>query len=127
MAERSLQEPTILLLTALADAPKHGYALMQEVETISSGRVRLRTGTLYGALDRLLQQGLIRIDSEEVVEGRMRRTYALSDPGRQVLETEIERLQATADEARRRLTAGRARAQTRTQTGSRGRAQEAGA
>ncbi|MEY9934630.1 DNA-binding PadR family transcriptional regulator [Catenulispora sp. GP43] len=110
MSERSLQEPTILLLTALADAPKHGYALMQEVDTISSGRVRLRTGTLYGALDRLLQQGLIRIDSEEVVDGRMRRTYALSDNGREVLEAEAERLQATAEEARRRLSAGRQRA-----------------
>jgi DNA-binding PadR family transcriptional regulator len=119
MTERSLQEPTLLLLTALADAPKHGYALMQEVETISQGRVRLRTGTLYGALDRLLQQGLISIDTEEVVDGRMRRTYALSDPGREVLETEVERLQATADEARRRLATGR--------TGSRVRTQEAGA
>jgi DNA-binding PadR family transcriptional regulator len=111
MAERSLQEPTILLLTALADAPKHGYALMQEIDTISSGRVRMRTGTLYGALDRLLQQGLIRIDAEEVVDGRMRRTYALADAGREVLRVEAERLQATADEARRRLAAGRARTQ----------------
>ena len=109
MPERSLQEPTLLILTALADAPKHGYALMQEVDTISSGRVRLRTGTLYGALDRLLQQGLIRIDTEEVVGGRMRRTYALADPGREALEAEAERLQATAEEARRRLAAGRAR------------------
>jgi DNA-binding PadR family transcriptional regulator len=117
MAERTLQEPTILLLTALADAPKHGYALMQEVDTISSGRVRLRTGTLYGALDRLLQQGLIRIDSEEIVDGRMRRTYALSDAGREVLAAEAERLRATADEARRRLRAGQ----------KRGRIQEAGA
>lgn len=103
MTARPLQEPTVLLLTALADAPKHGYALMQEVEAISGGRVRLRTGTLYGALDRLLQQGLIAIDSEEIVDGRMRRTYALSEPGREVLETEAERMRATADEARRRL------------------------
>lgn len=111
MTERRLQEPTVLLLTALADSPKHGYALMQEVETISSGRVRLRTGTLYGALDRLLQQGLILIESEEVVEGRMRRTYALSDAGREVLAAEAEVLRATAEEARRRLAAGRPRIQ----------------
>jgi DNA-binding PadR family transcriptional regulator len=109
MTERALQEPTVLLLTALADAPKHGYALMQEVEAISGGRVRLRTGTLYGALDRLLQQGLIAVDSEEVVEGRNRRAYALSEAGREVLAAEAERLRATADEARRRLEAGRAR------------------
>jgi DNA-binding PadR family transcriptional regulator len=111
MTERSLQEPTVLLLTALADAPKHGYALMQEVEAMSAGRVRLRTGTLYGALDRLLHQGLISVDSEEVVDGRMRRTYALSEAGREVLAAEAERLRATADEAGRRLAAGRARVQ----------------
>jgi DNA-binding PadR family transcriptional regulator len=111
MTERRLQEPTVLLLTALADSPKHGYSLMQEVETMSGGRVRLRTGTLYGALDRLLQQGLIRIDSEEVVDGRMRRTYALSDSGREVLGAEAEWLQATADEARRRLASGQRRVQ----------------
>jgi DNA-binding PadR family transcriptional regulator len=110
MTDRPLQEPTLLLLTALADTPKHGYALMQEVATISSCRVRLRTGTLYGALDRLLQQGLIHIDSEDVIDGRMRRTYALSDIGRQVLATEVERLQTTAEEAQRRLAIGRTRA-----------------
>jgi len=109
MTERRLQEPTVLLLTALADSPKHGYALMQEVATMSSGRVRLRTGTLYGALDRLLQQGLIRVDSEEVVEGRMRRTYALSEAGREVLQAEAGLLRAAADEAWRRLAAGRPR------------------
>ncbi|GAA1937417.1 PadR family transcriptional regulator [Kitasatospora viridis] len=106
MVERSLQEPTLLLLTALADAPRHGYALIQEVAAISDGRVRLRTGTLYGALERLLGQGLIRVASEEVVDGRARRTYALTDPGREVLAAEAERLQAVAVEAKRRLTAG---------------------
>ncbi|WP_194898781.1 PadR family transcriptional regulator [Catenulispora pinisilvae] len=115
MTERRLQEPTVLLLTALADSPKHGYALMQEVEAISAGRVRLRTGTLYGALDRLLQQGLICINSEEVVDGRMRRTYALSDSGREVLAAEAEQMRATADEARRRLAVGPLRPRPHTQ------------
>lgn len=107
MTERSLQEPTLLLLTALADAPRHGYALIQEIAAISDGRVKMRTGTLYGALDRLLGQGLIRIDSEEVVDGRARRTYALSDAGREVLAAEAERLRAVAAEASRRLSVAR--------------------
>ncbi|MCP2307080.1 PadR family transcriptional regulator [Kitasatospora paracochleata] len=103
MTERSMQEPTLLLLTALADAPRHGYALILEIAAISGGRVRMRTGTLYGALDRLLQQGLVEVESEEVVDGRARRTYALSDSGREVLAAEAERLRTVASEAERRL------------------------
>lgn len=98
-----MQEPTLLLLTALADAPRHGYALIQEIDAISDGRVRMRTGTLYGALDRLLQQGLIEVAAEEIVDGRARRSYALTDAGRDALTTEAERLRAVASEAERRL------------------------
>ncbi|MCX4747349.1 PadR family transcriptional regulator [Kitasatospora sp. NBC_01287] len=98
-----MQEPTLLLLTALADAPRHGYALIQEIATISGGRVAMRTGTLYTALDRLLDQGLIRVESDQVVDGRARRTYALSDVGRTVLAEEAERLRVVAAEAERRL------------------------
>ncbi|MER6301963.1 PadR family transcriptional regulator [Kitasatospora sp. NPDC001539] len=103
MTERSMQEPTLLLLTALADAPRHGYALIQEISAISDGRVKMRTGTLYGALDRLLGQGLIEVAAEEVVDGRARRTYALTDTGRGALAAEAERLRAVATEAERRL------------------------
>ncbi|MEE1789118.1 PadR family transcriptional regulator [Streptomyces sp. SP17BM10] len=103
MTERSMQEPTLLLLTALADAPRHGYALIQEISEISDGRVKMRTGTLYGALDRLLQQGLIEVAAEEIVDGRARRTYALTGSGRTALATEAERLRTVAAEAERRL------------------------
>ncbi|WP_354637709.1 PadR family transcriptional regulator [Kitasatospora camelliae] len=103
MTERAMQESTLLLLTALADAPRHGYALISEIDAISGGRVRMRTGTLYGALDRLLQQALIEVAAEEVVDGRARRTYALTGAGREVLAAEAERLRAVAVEAQRRL------------------------
>ncbi|MFB6891049.1 PadR family transcriptional regulator [Kitasatospora sp. NPDC056327] len=107
MTERAMQEPTLLLLTALADAPRHGYALIQEIDAISDGRVKMRTGTLYGALDRLLQQGLIEVAAEEVVDGRARRTYALTEDGRGALTVEAERLRSVALEAERRLAAVR--------------------
>ncbi|MBP0454500.1 MULTISPECIES: PadR family transcriptional regulator [unclassified Kitasatospora] len=107
MGNRQLQEPTRLVLTALADAPRHGYAIVQEVLAISGGRTKLLTGTLYTALDRLLQQGLIRIDHEEVVGGRLRRTFALTEDGRGVLAEETERLRAGVVEAERRLALGR--------------------
>ncbi|WP_104815905.1 PadR family transcriptional regulator [Kitasatospora sp. MMS16-BH015] len=109
MTERPMQEPTLLLLTALADAPRHGYALLQEVSAISGGRVKMRTGTLYGALDRLLGQGLIEVVGEEIVDGRARRTYALTRPGRETLTAEAERLRTVAAEAERRLSMPRLR------------------
>ncbi|KQV24165.1 MULTISPECIES: PadR family transcriptional regulator [unclassified Kitasatospora] len=109
MTERSMQEPTLLLLTALADAPRHGYALIQEIAEISDGRVKMRTGTLYGALDRLLGQGLIAVEREEIVDGRARRTYALTEPGRAALTAETVRLRAVLAEADRRLTVVRPR------------------
>ena len=51
-----VQEPTFLILTALAAAPRHGYGVIQAVAALSGGDVKLRPGTLYGALDRLSEQ-----------------------------------------------------------------------
>lgn len=87
-----MQEPTFLILTALAAHPLHGYGIIQSVLELSSGDVKLRPGTLYGALDRLAEQGLIEVDHEEAVDGRLRRYYRLSDSGAAVLQTQIKRL-----------------------------------
>ncbi|MFI6849363.1 PadR family transcriptional regulator [Kitasatospora sp. NBC_00085] len=101
--KRSMQEPTFLLLTALADQPRHGYALGEEVTAISEGQVRLGAGSLYGTLDRLLSEGLIRIEREETVDGRPRRVFALTEEGAQALRVESERLRTALREADRRL------------------------
>jgi DNA-binding PadR family transcriptional regulator len=98
-----LQEPTFLILAALAEQPMHGYGVIQEVAGLSAGRVNLRPGTLYGALDRLVEQGLVDTDREEVVDGRLRRYYRLSDDGAAVLEAEAERLASNAKAAVQRL------------------------
>ena len=98
-----LQEPTFLILTALAEKPLHGYGVVQEVEQLSAGRVRLRAGTLYGALDRLVAQGLVAADGEEVVDGRLRRYYRLTETGHTTLAEEAERLARHAEAAIRRL------------------------
>jgi DNA-binding PadR family transcriptional regulator len=98
-----LQEPTFLILTALAEEPRHGYGVIQEVAQLSGGRVTLRPGTLYGALDRLVEQGLVAADREEVVDGRLRRYYRLSDEGAAMLATEAQRLASNADAAVARL------------------------
>ncbi|MFE2283822.1 PadR family transcriptional regulator [Streptomyces sp. NPDC059443] len=106
MNDQALREPTLLILTAIADAPRHGYAIAQEVEKISEGRMKMRTGTLYGALERLLEQKLIAVHEEEVVDGRRRRSYALAPHGREVLAAEAARIARTAQEATRRLGLG---------------------
>ncbi|MGW6202441.1 PadR family transcriptional regulator [Streptomyces sp. NPDC055089] len=104
-----MQEPTFLLLTALADRPRHGYALGDEVAAISDGRVRLGAGSLYGTLDRLLAEGLIRVEREETVDGRPRRVFTLTPDGEQSLRTEADRLRSALREADRRLAAPRTR------------------
>ena len=98
-----LQEPTFLVLTALASGPLHGYGVIQEVAALSEGRVRLRPGTTYAALDRLGEQGLIDLDREEVVDGRLRRYYRLTDAGVHALENEVTRLRQIATAAAGRL------------------------
>jgi PadR family transcriptional regulator, regulatory protein PadR len=107
-----MQEPTFLILTALASGPLHGYGVIQEVATLSDGRVRLRAGTLYGALDRLTEQGLVAADREEIVDGRLRRYYVLTDEGAVALDAEARRLASNAQAAAARLRGRAAAART---------------
>ncbi|MEU4237491.1 PadR family transcriptional regulator [Actinoplanes sp. NPDC026619] len=98
-----MQEPTFLILTALAAEPAHGYGVLRAVEELSQGEVVLRPGTLYGALDRLTEQGLVVMDREEAVGGRLRRYYRLTDAGKAELATQVQRLRRNADAAAARL------------------------
>src|SRR4051795_8805055 len=98
-----MQTPTFLILAGLAGQPRHGYGIVQAVADLSAGEVKLRPGTLYGALERLTEQGLIELDHEEVVEGRLRRYYQLTTDGATTLGAETEQLQRHADAAREQL------------------------
>ena len=98
-----VREPTFLILAAVSPQPLHGYGIQQAVEELSTGRVRLRAGTLYTALDRLVGEGSLALDREEVVEGRLRRYYRITDAGLALLRAEIERLEANAATARSQL------------------------
>jgi PadR family transcriptional regulator len=89
---QSMREPTYFTLAALLDGPLHGYAIAKRAEQLSHGRVRPAAGTLYAALDRLLGQGLVEVDGEEVVDGRARRYYRLTPSGRRALAAEAARL-----------------------------------
>jgi DNA-binding PadR family transcriptional regulator len=103
MTDVPLREPTFLILTALAAGAQHGYGIMSDVAEISGGRVRLRAGSLYAALNRLVVEGLVEADREEIVDGRLRRYYRLTTPGSQRLAVEVDRLSRHTAVARRRL------------------------
>ncbi|HEY1918931.1 MAG TPA: helix-turn-helix transcriptional regulator [Streptosporangiaceae bacterium] len=103
MSEKSLQEPTFLIMTALAAGAQHGYGIMTDVQRISGGRVRLRAGTLYAALDRLCGDGMVEFDREEVVDARLRRYYRLTANGAERLAAEVSRMRANATVAATRL------------------------
>ena len=79
------------ILFALADGASHGYAIIKDVEQMSEGRVVLSTGTLYGALQRLLTNGWIE-EHEEEESSRDRRAYRLTARGRRNLQQEVDRL-----------------------------------
>jgi DNA-binding PadR family transcriptional regulator len=98
-----LREPTFLILAAVAPGPLHGYGILRSVERLSEGRVRLRAGTLYAALDRLVGEGSLIIDHEQVVEGRLRRYYRITDDGLDVLRRGVEHLETNALAARGQL------------------------
>lgn len=103
MGIRAMQEATFLILTALAGGSQHGYGIITDVQQISDGRVRLRAGTLYAALDRLRADRLIDVEGEEVVDGRLRRYYRLTANGEKLLADEAARLRANAGVAISRL------------------------
>ncbi|MFI6508127.1 PadR family transcriptional regulator [Streptosporangium sp. NPDC050855] len=103
MSQRTMTEPAFLVLTALVDAPRHGYGIVQEVERLSGGRVELKIGTLYGVLDRLAADELVALDREEAQQGRLRRYYRLTESGARALEAEAARLAENVRSARERL------------------------
>jgi DNA-binding PadR family transcriptional regulator len=83
-----LTEATFFIMLSLTPEPKHGYAIMKDSRSLSDNRVVLSTGTLYGTLKRLLEQGWIEqaedLESNEI--GRPRKVYALTHLGQRVFE-----------------------------------------
>jgi PadR family transcriptional regulator, regulatory protein PadR len=104
--QRTMQEASFLILTALAGGSQHGYGIVTDVMQISDGRVQLKAGTLYAALDRLTAEGLIEPDREEIVDNRLRRYYGITSDGAQRLAEEAYRLRANAHAALARLRPG---------------------
>ena len=97
-----VSESVLLILMSLAVEPRHGYAILKDVEQISENRVKMSTGTLYGALHRLLADGLIeRIGSED--KSRDKQFYRLTSGGMEVLASEVARMKSLTRAATARL------------------------
>ena len=104
---KPLSEAVLLILTSLCDQPRHGYALLKDIEALSDGRVRMSTGTLFGAIRRLVESGWIepvKLDDTS----RDKQGYRLTPTGRQQLHSEIERMKGLMKAATVRLKARRA-------------------
>ena len=97
-----LGEATFFILLSLLPKPKHGYSIMKDVAVLSDDRLQLSTGTLYGALKRMLEQAWIeRYEAaDDNDSGRIRKTYRLTELGRRVLDAEITRMDNLVSTAR---------------------------
>lgn len=88
--------PTVFhMLLALADGEKHGYGIMRAVEAETQGQMQIRTGSLYGAIRRMIEAGLIEEVSERPdpeLDDERRRYYGLTNFGRRVLAAEAARV-----------------------------------
>ncbi|MBA2895627.1 PadR family transcriptional regulator [Nonomuraea soli] len=98
----SVSEQTYFVLAALLDGPLHGHAILKRVAELSQGRIILAVGTLYGALDRLAGSGVIVVEREEVVNGRKRRYFRITEEGSGLVQAEAKRMQEAASVVTRR-------------------------
>jgi DNA-binding PadR family transcriptional regulator len=97
---RRVGEASVLILISLADGPKHGYVLIQDIKQLAD--VELGPGTLYGALDRLERLGLI----ESLPAADRRHPYRITDPGARALRVHLDSLERVSAAGRLRLQLG---------------------
>lgn len=99
--ELPLTETSYFILLSLSPGPRHGYGIMKHIAKLSQGRVELSTGTLYGAIKRMLDQGwILKTQDGSTHTGRIRKAYELSDTGRSLLMAEVQRLEGLVRAAR---------------------------
>ena len=101
-AHLPLSEPVFHILVSVAAADAHGYAIIQEVAARTGHRLRLSAGTLYSAIRRLLEAGLItEVPSKLTTDDERRRYYRITPAGRAVVQAELKRLEDLLRQARK--------------------------
>jgi DNA-binding PadR family transcriptional regulator len=105
---KPLPSASVHLVLALLAGEMHGYALMRRVQELSDGAVKMGPGTLYGTLNRLVDDGLIVETTDRTTrsEGERRRYYELTASGRTVAVEELDRMKALVRRVSGRLTGG---------------------
>jgi len=99
-----LSEQTFYILLSIFARPRHGYAILKDIQQLSDGRLLLSVSTLYTSLKRLLEQGWIeRTEEEQDETGHPRKQYQLTHVGRRMLYAETKRLQTLIQAANQRL------------------------
>ncbi len=100
-----LSEVSLYILLSLVSGSKHGYGIWKDVEALSNKSLRLSTSTLYDALERMLQQGLIERIEDESEQGnaRGRKFYRINNFGKQVLASDVNRMRKLLDLSMPRL------------------------
>jgi DNA-binding PadR family transcriptional regulator len=99
----SMRRPTYFILASLLDGPLHGYGIIKRTLELTDGDLALTAGTLYGALGRLVDEGLIAAGRSEHVAGRERRYYEITEAGREAVRQEAVELSAAARVVQQRL------------------------
>jgi len=94
---------TRLILRGLANGPLHGYGIISWIESTSGSPKRIAVATMYSALDRLQREGLVEVDREETMQGRVRRYFRLTESGRASLLAELTGLETELEAAKGRL------------------------
>lgn len=105
-----LTVPVYQILLALLDAPMHGYALLQTIDERTGGEVQLTASTLYGAVARMLDAGLVTEVSDR--DAPRRRSYQITRNGRALVQREAQRLARAVDQARAQRLLGPAKVRT---------------
>jgi DNA-binding PadR family transcriptional regulator len=100
-----MREATYYTLAALLEGPSHGYAILERVRSMTNDRVSLTTGTLYGTLDRLADEGMIRRTTSEIVNGRARQYFEITEQGTSAVQVEADRMADAAAAVRDRVRA----------------------
>lgn len=95
MSRRALTQPMYYILLSLKEK-RHGYGIMQYIEWLTDGRVKVGPGTLYSLLSRFEKDEYI----EMVSDGSNKKTYLITDKGKEILDREIERLELLLNDAR---------------------------
>jgi DNA-binding PadR family transcriptional regulator len=98
---KAMREASFYSLAALLEGPAHGYAILQRIKQLSGGHVSLATGTLYAVLDRLVDEGLIQRTTTEIVRGRARQYFEITDEGSGAVQTQAQRMALGAEAVRR--------------------------